>query len=251
MKRSHPDREARRSLLVELADAAGSQPIVVKLRASAGQQQTHRELWPYPDLWAELVTEGKVAAAAVRFSTGAMSAALDAAAGLVTVSSTAALEAIAAGIPVVILSDFGVSAEMINLVFERSGCLGTLDDVRQGRFFFPDPEWLRTNYFHPTEESDWLELLERLLAQRRATGLSDRSIRGAGLPAERVRQQLRLALPPRAWAALASLRRSCRRLRAIPRASRVQGRRALARLRARRLERAPAEPPHGPVDVHH
>lgn len=246
-----PDREARRGLLLELAEAAGSQPIVVKLRASAGQQQTHRELWPYPDLWAELVAEGKVAEAALRFSTGAMSAALDTAAGLVTVSSTAALEAIAADIPVVILSDFGVSAEMINLVFEQSGCLGTLDDVRQRRFFSPDPEWLRSNYFHPAEDSDWLKLMQRLLAQRHATGLSDRPIRGTGLPAERVRQQLRLALPPRAWAALASLRRSWRGVRTTSRASRGQGRRALARLRARRLEPAPAEPPHAPVDVHH
>ncbi len=48
---------------------------------------------------------------------------------LVTVSSTAALEAMAVGLPTLIISDFGVSADMINTVFDGSGCLGTLDDL--------------------------------------------------------------------------------------------------------------------------
>ncbi|GAA3419482.1 DUF6716 putative glycosyltransferase [Streptosporangium vulgare] len=71
------------------------------------------------------------------------------AAGFVTVSSTAALEAIAQKVPLLVLSDFGVGAEMINLVFEDSGLLGTLDDLSAGRFLDPDDAWCKVNYFHP------------------------------------------------------------------------------------------------------
>jgi hypothetical protein len=51
--------------------------------------------------------------------------------GFATVSSTAALEAMAMDRPT-----------LINLVFQGSGCPGTLDDLRRGRLFQPDPDWL-------------------------------------------------------------------------------------------------------------
>jgi hypothetical protein len=35
-----------------------------------------------------------------------------------------------------------------------SSCLGTLDDLRSGRFFQPDPRWLEDNYFHHAAEND-------------------------------------------------------------------------------------------------
>jgi hypothetical protein len=69
--------------------------------------------------------------------------------GFATVSSTAALEAMAMNRPTLIISDFGVSAEMINLAFQESGCLGTLDDLRSGRLRQADPEWREANHCHP------------------------------------------------------------------------------------------------------
>ena len=72
----------------------------------------------------------------VTFNQGSMRAALERAGGLVTVSSTAALEAMAAGVPVVMLNDFGVNHTMINTVYAESGCLGTLD---VGPVEFTDP----------------------------------------------------------------------------------------------------------------
>jgi hypothetical protein len=199
------EREQRRQVLLALAAAPGR--AVVKLRAVAGEQQTHRELWAYPELWAELVAEGRVVEGSVRFSAGAMSAALSDASAFVTVSSTAALEAMAAGIPTLVLSDFGVSAELINVVFEGSGCLGTLDDLRAGRFFRPDPQWCEDNYFHRPEESDWLSRVEGLLAARAAAGLAARPLTPAGRPVALARRQLRLLLPERSWRALRRFRR--------------------------------------------
>lgn len=201
----------RRRLLAALAGTAGG-GAVVKLRAAQGEEQTHRELWAYPALWLELVADGSVPEDAVRFSTGSMAEALSTARAFVTVSSTAALEAMAAGVPVLIISDFGVSAEMINLVFVGSGCLGTLDDLRVGRFFAAGEEWLGDNYFHPPQDSDWLEALQDLLRRRAAGGLPGRALRPVGSPAARARRQLRLLLPAPAWTAVSVSRRQLRRM---------------------------------------
>jgi hypothetical protein len=74
---------------------------------------------------------------------------------------------------------------MINLIFEGSGCLGTLDDLRCGRLYQPDFRWLDANYFHPAEENNWLELLTQLLAVRTAGLLPPRSPRPrVALPGE-------------------------------------------------------------------
>jgi len=89
-----------------------------------------------------------VAGHELEFCTGSMAEQLTPGTAMVTVSSTAALEALDAGLPVLVLSDFGVSDEMLNKVFEGSGLLGTLADLKAGRFFHPEQGWLRDNYFH-------------------------------------------------------------------------------------------------------
>ncbi len=60
------------------------------------------------------------------------------------------------GLPVLALSDFGVSEEMINTVFADSGCIGTLADLAAGRLVTADPAWTAANYFHPAADNTWL-----------------------------------------------------------------------------------------------
>lgn len=215
-----PERDQRLQVLLALADIPGG-AAVVKLRAAQGEEQTHREAWPYPDLWAELVEQGLVASDALRFSTESMAAALQSARAFVTVSSTAALEAMAAHVPLTVLADFGVSEEMINLVFEGSGCLGTLADVRTGQFREPSSRWRAENYFHREQDCDWLDRLDELLGQRASHGLPPRALRPVGRPWSMARRQLRLLLPTPAWTALSVTRR---RLRSGVRALRAPGR---------------------------
>ena len=161
-----PERRDREAILLALADVRPAGAAVVKVRALPGEQQTHREDLPYADLWADLLSTGRVPAGTVRFAAGSMRTALAGARSLVTVSSTAALEAIDTGVPVVVLDDFGVSEDLINTVFVDSGCLGDLADVRAGRAHRPDPAWLADNYFHPAAEDD-LEVQVRALVGRR------------------------------------------------------------------------------------
>lgn len=155
-----PDAPADRlRVLGWLAEVALRHPenrVVVKLRATVGEQQTHAEEHPYDvllDFLGELPPNLVVAR-------GSMGAQLERASALVTVSSTAAIEAAALGVPILVLDDFGVSAEMINTVFLGSGLLGSSDALLERDFRHPDPAWLDDNYFHEPADEDWIAGIE-------------------------------------------------------------------------------------------
>lgn len=157
--------------LVRAAEAAPGRKVVVKLRAANGEHQTHVEQDGYPELLASL---GPLPPNLVT-STAPMGEALDSAEGLVTVSSTAAIEAIARGVPVIALDTFGVSPRLINETLADADLLGSEEDVIARRFRHPDPEWLDDNYFHPSHADDWEDRLEELVALRRAGALAPRA----------------------------------------------------------------------------
>lgn len=161
--RARAERMRIARLLVAAAEADPSKRVVVKLRAATGERQTHDEDDSYPELLEELAP----LPANLVLSIAPMSEALDTAEGLVTVSSTAAIEAIARGIPVIALDVFGVSEQLINIVFEGSGIFGGEDDVIARRFRHPDPAWLDDNYFHDVADDDWREQVLALAEARR------------------------------------------------------------------------------------
>ncbi len=170
------EREERAEIAATLVRAAEAEParrVVVKLRSRPGETETHLERDPYLDLLPTRRPENLVV------SYDSMAQALSTAAGLVTVSSTAAVEALALGIPVIALDSFGVSKSLLNTVFVGSGLLGGRGEVVAGRFRHPHPDWLRDNYFHPTAESTWWEHVEHLVALRRAGALPARRVPGA------------------------------------------------------------------------
>ncbi|MFJ4045938.1 DUF6716 putative glycosyltransferase [Microbacterium sp. NPDC089987] len=176
------DRAERRRIAEILRLAAVADPsrrVVVKLRSRPGEVEAHQERDGYTDLL-ENAPENLV------FSFAPMAEALATAEGLVTVSSTAAVEALAAGIPVIALDDFGVRPDLLNRVFERSGLLGGVDDVVARRFRHPDPQWAAANYFHDSRDSRWWEQVRALVAQRRRGALPARTVpapRGGALHA--------------------------------------------------------------------
>jgi hypothetical protein len=196
------ERIHREQILLALADAGSA---VVKLRAWSDEQQTHNETWSYPHIMDDLVAQRRVSADAVTFVGGSMQEVLRTSRGFATVSSTAALEAMAMNRPTLIISDFGVSTEMINLVFEGSGCLGTLDDLRSGRLRQADPRWREANYFHPARDNNWLDLLNQLLDVR-AVGQLARLPRWKGSLLGRLRRRLRLMIPASLWPHIRRLR---------------------------------------------
>ena len=204
-------RAERESILLALEQAARLNPgleVVVKLRARAGEPQTHLEAHPYDTLHAQLQASGAFGGGPgqLRFDTGSMAEALDAGSALATVSSTAALEAIDRGLPTMILSDFGVNTEMINEVFAASGLLGTLEQLTTLDFSAPDKSWLRENYFHRVDPAFNQSLL--LLADRARAGklCTDAAVLDF-IRRQPLRQKLRTALPAPVVKVLARVKR--------------------------------------------
>lgn len=200
--------DARRAVLRALAALPPALRPVVKVRALAGERQAHNERHPYAALWLGMDQRREI-----EFRAGSMAAALGRAAGFVTVSSTAVLEALAAGVPALVLDEWGVSGELINAVFADSGILGGLAELAAGRFATPEPGWLRDNYFHPAADDDWVPLVAGLVAERAERGLPAYAGDPLGGWPTRLRRQARLQPPPWVWRLGASIRRGTGRSR--------------------------------------
>jgi hypothetical protein len=176
-------RADRRRVARLMRDAALADParrVVMKVRAVKGERQTHDEEDGYPELLAEL---GRPPANLI-VSSEPMSTALDTAEGLVTISSTAAIESIARGIPIIALDVFGVSDELINPVFEGSGVFAGEAAVIGREFRTPAAGWFDDNYFHPVSADDLVARVGELVTHRRAGRLEPRlplARRGGGL----------------------------------------------------------------------
>lgn len=153
--------------------------VVLKLRGRAGDRQTHDERWPYDALVADLGLRlgARPGGGSLTVDHGPMAAHLRPGTLLVTVSSTAALEAMAAGVPVALIDDLGVGPELINEVFVGSGRFVALADLpcaldaaaRDPLAAAPDPAWAARTYLHhePSEVAGAVLGLARDAAARR------------------------------------------------------------------------------------
>ncbi|TXK17127.1 DUF6716 putative glycosyltransferase [Homoserinibacter sp. GY 40078] len=188
------DRRAVARMLIAAAEDDPGRRVVVKVRAMGAERQTHDERFPIPDLIAAEL-EGRRMPQNLVVSGEPMSTALERAHGLVTVSSTAVLEAIARRIPVIALDDFGISPVLINEVFRGSGLFGGADDVVARRFRHPDPSWVDDNYFHAPAQDDLVPRLRELVEARRAGELAPRAAQPLWGGALRLRWQRMLAFP--------------------------------------------------------
>ncbi|MDQ0576234.1 DUF6716 putative glycosyltransferase [Agromyces albus] len=165
-------REERVQLLGWLAAAARRRParrVIVKVRARAGEAQTHAETFDFAELLADPAVRDELGGTLppnLLVLDGPMHEHLERAAVLVTVSSTAVLEAVAAGVPALLIDEFGVEPKLINTVFEGSGLFAGADAVIAGAGRHPDPDWLADNYFHDGEHDDWTDRLDDLVAAR-------------------------------------------------------------------------------------
>ena len=145
----------RVQLLINLAGAYDT--VGVKLRTVGGEgTQTHLEHYSYEEIAYALNDRGAGSFTPIE---GSMIDALELSETFATVSSTAALEAIAAGRRVRIIDDFGVSPSLINYVFTGSGLLGAAAEPPTQA---PDPAWMQMNYFHDPSHNDLVGMLERI-----------------------------------------------------------------------------------------
>ena len=163
------DRQRLARTLVAVAEANPALRVVLKVRAVAGEAQTHTEEHPLEDLLPTRTPPNLLVEA------GPMLAHLERAIGFASVSSTAVMEAIAAGVPSLLIDDFGVDRDLINEVFVGSGLLAPSGELVAGRFRTVNDGWRDTNYFHQEADNTLLRRLDALIAVRESSPLPERS----------------------------------------------------------------------------
>lgn len=136
-------REERRYAIGQAVTHAHAHParhVIVKLRGRPGEQTTHIERHHYANLLpAQEIPDN------VEIAYGQMSEVLDHTDLCVTVSSTAALEAMHRDIPTAVLTDFGVRESLGNHVFLHSGALTSWRALHGGAIPKTDPAWAADN----------------------------------------------------------------------------------------------------------
>ncbi|MEU6612731.1 DUF6716 putative glycosyltransferase [Streptomyces parvus] len=136
---SRADRTYLLRRLVEHARLHPRREVLLKLRSKPGEHTTHIEELPYQKL-AQRLPGGLPPN--FRLVYGHMGEVLDRTDLLVTVSSTAALEALHRRIPTAILTDLGVRETLGNHHFVGSGLLTSWDRLDGGTRPRPDAEWV-------------------------------------------------------------------------------------------------------------
>ncbi|MET8585356.1 DUF6716 putative glycosyltransferase [Streptomyces collinus] len=173
---SVPDsRKDRTYLLDRLIQHARRHPereVLLKLRSRPGEHTTHIEELPYQKL-----VQGRELPANLRLVYGHMGEVLDRTDLLVTLSSTAALEALHRRIPTVVLTDLGVREVLGNHHFTGSGCLASWDQLDAGQRPEPDPTWVARQGVAPGGEGSYATAFDA--ARARIARLLDRP---GGLP---------------------------------------------------------------------
>ncbi|WP_371669533.1 hypothetical protein OG985_18810 [Streptomyces sp. NBC_00289] len=134
---SRRDRAYLLDRLVRHARLHPEREVLLKLRSRPGEHTTHIEELPYQKLAQRLDLPANL-----RLVYGHMGEVLDRTDLLVTVSSTAALEALHRRIPTVVLTDFGVREVHGNHHFVGSGCLASWDQLDDGHRPAPDEDWV-------------------------------------------------------------------------------------------------------------
>ncbi|MFD0152708.1 DUF6716 putative glycosyltransferase [Streptomyces sp. NPDC127132] len=133
-------RAERTYVLRRLIDHARLHPgreVLLKLRSKPGEHTTHLEEYPFQKLVRDLDPPANF-----RLVYGHMGEVLDRTDLLVTVSSTAALEALHRRIPTAILTDVGVREALGNHHFVGSGLLTSFEALDKGLVPTPDETWL-------------------------------------------------------------------------------------------------------------
>lgn len=152
--------------LDRLALARPELDIVVQAREEPGGSRTPYAAHHYRDLLRGMRAAGHLRRPErLRVSGEPVPELLGGAAALATVSSVAALEAMARGIPVLLLEGLGARGTPAEEVFLDSGCLAGLDALAVGDFRHPLRRWSLDNYFHPPWENTWVRGLLDLAAQ--------------------------------------------------------------------------------------
>ncbi|MFC4326588.1 DUF6716 putative glycosyltransferase [Streptomyces andamanensis] len=145
---SRRDRAYLLERLIRHARLHPGREVLLKLRSKPGEHTTHIEELPYQKLARKLTLPPNL-----RLVYGHMGEVLDRTDLLVTVSSTAALEALHRRVPTAVLTDLGVRETLGNHHFTGSGCLASWDQLDAGHRPVPEEDWVARQGVAPGGEA--------------------------------------------------------------------------------------------------
>ena len=153
--------------LCEYAQRHPRRTVLIKPKHRIGEKSGHPQKYPYEEIFPkEAALYGSPDN--LMFTYQDMDALLDEADLLVTVSSTAALEALVRGRRAVAITDFGVKENIGNSYFLGSNILANFDDILEDRIPAAEPAWLREQMNAPTF-GDSLATVEQMITQQAAS----------------------------------------------------------------------------------
>jgi hypothetical protein len=155
-------------LITELGNLARRHPeadILVKPRTRRQEVTLHHTKWHLEDLAC-----GHILPPNMTFTHAPVKELLATASLVLTVSSTAALEAMALGIPTGIIADFGIAEHLGNHYYLGSGCFIHMKDVGLERQLRPNDEWFQRRSGIPFKTNDFLERLFDILKRHQELG---------------------------------------------------------------------------------
>lgn len=156
--------------LCEYAQRYPRRTVLIKPKHRIGEKSGHPQKYPYEDIFPqEAVLYGSPNN--LMFTYQDMDALLDEADLLVTISSTAALEALVRGRRAVVITDFGVKENIGNSYFLGSNILANFDDILEDRIPAAESAWLREQMNAPTF-GDSLATVEQMVMQQAASRAS-------------------------------------------------------------------------------
>lgn len=168
--KAKPERVYLLKLLIELANARPDYDIVIKPRSRLNEQTFHMEADHLAALLAEFFPSDQLPSN-LYFDYRPIQEQLCRTDLCLTISSTAALEAHAFGVPFAILTDLGIKEPYGAEFFANSGCLVTAKQLATGFVPKPNPEWVRQNVAYGDDHfNDVLNAINELLDKQERAG---------------------------------------------------------------------------------
>ncbi|GAB5387746.1 MAG: hypothetical protein Alpg2KO_07140 [Alphaproteobacteria bacterium] len=156
--------------IIEYADRFPKRRVLIKPRTRPGEKTSHPVKHHIEHLL-QIAAQRRGLPPNLAVTHEPMAALIQSCDLLLTVSSTAAFEAIMAGTPVGILTDCGISDKLGNTFFIGSGLLTSFDRLTKGHQPHPDLDWCMEHVLAPDETvAQVVERINVLLAAQSAGG---------------------------------------------------------------------------------
>lgn len=137
--KSKKEREYIAGQLFHYAKKFKNRKLIIKPKIKPGENFAHPQIFPYEDIF----KEKKYISDNIEFNYGGIVDLIKSVDAVISISSTAILEACLLSKPCAIITDLGIAERYGNTYFAESGMLRSFDDIFNDRISFAKFDWIR------------------------------------------------------------------------------------------------------------